>query len=443
MTYPDVIEKLEEKRKVKTNLSQPILAGWIAFAALFVFGGSWLAMASINGAVVSIGTVVVEGERKSVQHVDGGVVTAILIEDGQLVQKGDELIRLDDTLLSANMNIYETRLQEAISKRSRLIAERAGWNEIKWDRSLFAELEMQSDDGVETAQVGIFQSRKAFIKSQDARSKSKIAQFRNQIEGIEAQQNAIADQLDLTNEELGAWTYLRKKGHVAETQLRQLKQKIADLDGKAGEAIAARAGVENAISEIKIERLQETNELRKDTSTVLAQTDLDIHTLSQQLVVTRTMLQRTIVRAPVTGMVHELATHTIGGVLQAGANVLQIIPEGRELEIEFTVEPQFIDELFLGQETGVRLTAFNLRTTPELVGRVSAISPDSVTDVATNRTFYRAKISLSEFELAKLGDQTLLPGMPVEVFAKTGERSPMNYLLQPLTNQLAHAMREQ
>ncbi|MFK8036037.1 MAG: HlyD family type I secretion periplasmic adaptor subunit [Hyphomicrobiales bacterium] len=443
MTIPETVQKSSQSPLLKTSLLRPIVAGWLAFVILFVVCGSWLAMASIDGAVISSGTVVVEGERKSIQHADGGVVTAILVEDGQRVLKGAELIRLDDTLLAANMRIYESRLREAIAKQSRLFAEQAGWKTIKWDRSLLAELDVQHNDTIEAAQARIFRLRSDFLNSQEERMKSKVAQFQNQIEGVDAQQNSVADQLDLANEELGTWNYLRKKGHVAEAQLREMKQKIASLDGKAGEAIAARARIKNSIEEIKIERLQETNEFRKEVSASLVQTDLEIQTLSQQLVVTRTMLNRISVRAPVAGIVHELAAHTIGGVLQAGATVLQIVPEGRKLEIEITVDPQFIDELFVGQETGVRMTALNLRTTPELVGVVTTISPDSVTDEISKRSYYRAKVSVSDQELETLGDVALLPGMPVEVFAKTGERSPIEYLLQPLTNQLTHAMREQ
>lgn len=443
MTNLETNQRTSQGPLPKTRLFRPLLAGWIAVAVLFGVCGSWLAMASIDGAVISSGTVVVEGERKSIQHADGGVVTAILVEDGQRVPKGAELIRLDDTLLAANLRIYESRLREAVAKQSRLFAEQAGWKNIKWDRGLLTELDVQHNDNIEAAQARIFRLRSDFLNSQEERMKSKVAQFYNQIEGVDAQQNSIADQLDLANEELATWSYLRKKGHVAEAQLRQMKQKIASMDGKAGEAIAARARIKNSIEEVKIERLQETNEFRKEVSASLVQTDLEIQTLSQQLVVTRTMLNRTSVRAPVAGIVHELAAHTIGGVLQAGATVLQIVPEGRKLVIEITVDPQFIDELFLGQETGVRMTALNLRTTPELVGIVTTISPDSVTDDVSKRSYYRAKVSVSDYELEKLGDVDLLPGMPVEVFAKTGERSPMEYLLQPLTNQLTHAMREQ
>lgn len=443
MTNLETNQRSSQGPLPKTRLFRPLLAGWIAVTVLFGVCGSWLATASIDGAVISSGTVVVDGERKSIQHADGGVVTAILVENGQRVPKGAELIRLDDTLLAANLRIYEARLVEAIAKQSRLFAEQAGRENIKWDRSLLDELDVQHNDRIEAAQARIFRLRLDFLNSQEERMKSKVAQFHNQIEGVDAQQNSIADQLDLANEELGTWSYLRKKGHVAETQLRQMKQKIANLDGKAGEAIAARARIKNSIEEVKIERLQETNEFRKEVSASLVQTDLEIQTLSQQLVVTRTMLNRTSVRAPVAGIVHELTAHTIGGVLQAGATVLQIVPEGRKLVIEITVDPQFIDELFLGQETGVRMTALNLRTTPELVGVVTTISPDSVTDNISKRSYYRAKVSVSDQELERLGDVALLPGMPVEVFAKTGERSPIEYLLQPLTNQLTHAMREQ
>lgn len=433
----------ETSAQPKTGLYGPLLVGWLCFGILFVVCGAWLTLASISGAVIANGIVTVKGKAKSIQHADGGVITKIKVEDGQFVSKGTELIRLDDTMPTANLNIYKSRIQEAVAVRSRLLAELAELKMIEWDQSLLASVGIHQTNAIEAAQQRIFETRRKFNSSQQIRLASKITQLRNQIQGLNAQMLSLEQQSELANQELEAMLQLKAKGHGTETQLRQMKQRMADIGGRIGEVIASRARTESAIEEVQIQMLQEMHEFRSELSTELAKADLDIQNLTQQLVVTTTLLQRTVITAPVDGIVHELAAHTIGGVLQPGATVLQIIPNDNDLEIEVAFDPQSVDELYAGQEAAIRLTALNLRTTPELLGLVSIVSPDVVVDPSTNRSFYRAIVTISPSEISKLGDVTLVPGMPVEVFAKTGERSVMSYLMQPLTNQLTHALREQ
>lgn len=433
----------ETSAQPKTGLYGPLLVGWLCFGILFVVCGAWLTLASISGAVIANGIVTVKGKAKSIQHADGGVITKIKVEDGQFVSKGTELIRLDDTMPTANLNIYKSRIQEAVAVRSRLLAELAELKMIEWDQSLLASVGIHQTNAIEAAQQRIFETRRKFNSSQQIRLASKITQLRNQIQGLNAQMLSLEQQSELANQELEAMLQLKAKGHGTETQLRQMKQRMANIGGRIGEVIASRARTESAIEEVQIQMLQEMHEFRSELSTELAKADLDIQNLTQQLVVTTTLLQRTVITAPVDGIVHELAAHTIGGVLQPGATVLQIIPNDNDLEIEVAFDPQSVDELYAGQEAAIRLTALNLRTTPELLGLVSIVSPDVVVDPSTNRSFYRAIVTISPSEISKLGDVTLVPGMPVEVFAKTGERSVMSYLMQPLTNQLTHALREQ
>lgn len=443
MSESEETRQPETPQHLKTGFSGPLRAGWLCFAILFVVCGAWLTLASISGAVIANGTVTVKGKAKSIQHADGGVITAIHVKDGQRVSKGTELLRLDDTMLTANLNIYKSRVQEAVAVRSRLLAELANLPMINWDRSQLEVLGISQAERFEAAQAMIFETRRKFNTNKQVLLTSKISQMRNQIQGLDAQKRSLDQQSDLAIQELEAMLQLKAKGHGTETSLRQMKQRMADIGGRIGEVVAALARAESAIEEVKIEMLQEIDEFRSDVSSALAKADLDVQNLSQQLVVTQTLLNRTALTAPVDGVIHELAAHTIGGVLQPGATVLQIIPDDDKFEIEVTFDPQSIDELYVGQEAVIRLTALNLRTTPELLGRVSTISPDVIVDPTINRSFYRAIIRISPAEIIKLGDIVLVPGMPVEVFARTGERSVMAYLMQPLTNQLTHAMREQ
>lgn len=443
------MQNLQEKKhsqkpkQLNTGVAGPVLAGWICFVSLFAVCGIWFSVASIDGAVIASGTVTVKGKAKSVQHPDGGVVTAINVKDGQLVRKGTELLRLDDTMLKANLNIYTSKLREAVATRSRLLSELVESGSINWDRIPLDKLGISQSPQIELAQQRIFEMRRNFNHSNKVRLSSKITQYENQIQGINAQMNSLLELATLADQELTATQHLMAKGHGTETHFRQIKQRVADIAGRIGESVAALARTKNAIEEVHIQILQETDEFRSNVSTAVAEVNLNIQNVTQQLSVTKSLLGRTVITAPVDGIIHELVAHTIGGVLQPGATVLQIIPDSGDLQIEVAFDPKSVDELFVGQKTAVRMTSLNMRTTPELQGLVGTISPDVVIDPANNRSFYRAIITISQAEIDKLKGVSLVPGMPVEVFAKTGERSVMAYLMQPLTNQLTHAMREQ
>ncbi|MEM7426168.1 MAG: HlyD family type I secretion periplasmic adaptor subunit [Pseudomonadota bacterium] len=428
---------------VRTSPRLTIVCGLALFVVLFVGGGSWAYLANLAGAVIAQGSVVVAGKPKSVQHLDGGIVSEIRVREGQAVGKGELLIRLDDTLLRANLNIYRNRLREGIARKARLVAERDGAENVTWDTSLLELLGVDQDAAVRRGQLRLFEARKATRLGQISQLREKIAQFQSQTRGITALQSSKTAQLTMLDSELEGIRSLKKEGLAANSQLMGLERQREQLVGQNAEHDAELARIQNSISETKIQTLQIDREFRQSVLTELRQVEQEVNDMTQQFHATSEQLKRVEIRAPVAGAVHELGIFTIGGVIGAGAPVMQIVPQNEKLEIEANIAPQFVDELYVSQPTTLRFSAFNQRTTPELAGAIDGISANVVVNEQTGESFYKVRISVSAVELERLGGQALVPGMPVEAFIKTRERTAFNYLIKPLSDQLHRAFREE
>lgn len=436
-------DELSLEPDVLTSGRKASITGLIGLLLLFGAGGAWAAITNLSGAVVTSGQITVQGNPKTIQHLDGGVVSEIAVENGSLVKQGDVVIRLDDALLKANVNIYTNRLLEAVARRNRLIAEREEALEIKWDDETLGLLGLTPSPHINQAQQKLFETRRDTLQGEINQLGEQINQYHNQLAGVDSQKDASQSQIELLEEELEGLVILDNKGLTAKNPLRNLRRLIAELQGRIGEAESERARIENAINESEIQILQSRREFLESVLTELGQTDLEIRDMTQQFGATRTQVDRAEIRAPIDGMVHELSIFTIGGVVEQGAPLMQIIPQSGDLDVEISIEPQFVDDLFIGQPAGVRFSAFNQRTTPELSGTINSISPNTVTNRENGLTFYLAKVSVPQTELDKLGEARLLPGMPVEVFVKTKDRTPLSYLLKPLTDQINRAFREE
>ena len=427
---------------VKTSGTKWFLVGLFMVALLFFTGGYWAATVPLSGAVLAPGSVTVAGKAKTVQHPDGGVVTALQVDDGTIVEKGDLLIRLDDTLLRANLNIYTNRLQEAVAQRSRLVAERDSRSLISWDYSVLSKHDIAASDAVEHDQTSLFAARKNTLNGQGNQYREQIAQYENQLLGIEAQKRSTDEQIALLEEELAGIEKLDEQGFISSSEVRAMRRQIAEMKGQAGEMVAELARVENAITESEIKISQVRREFLQNVLSELSQTEAEIRDMVQQLIATRSQIARTDVRAPVSGMVHELSIFTVGGVVAPGAPVMQIVPQTDDLIVEASIEPSSIDQIWIGQEVASRFSAFNQRTTPELTGEVASISPSTTVDENTGLSYYKVRFAFPKIEFAKLGDVRLVPGMPVESHIRTHERTTLSYLLKPLTDHFQKALRE-
>lgn len=421
----------------------PILLGAAALVVLLGGFGLWSVTATISGAIVASGQIQVEQNRQVVQHPDGGVVASIDVTEGQAVKAGDLLLTLDGSMLKSELAIVEGQLFELQARRARLEAERDDAEAVVIPPEL-AEMAKARPEVAELVdgQVKLFAARKDTLARSTEQLQRRSDQTREQINGIMAQVSAMDTQLALVRGELADQKALLDKGLTQASRVSELQRQEADMMGRAGELTAAKAEAEQRVTEIDLEALRLAAERREDASTQLR----DIGSKELELVERRRALteqtERLAVRAPVSGIVLGLAVTTPRAVVRPADPLLYIIPQDRPLVIEAQIQPIHIDEVRVGQEVRLVFPAFSSRTTPEMFGKVSVVSADAFNDQKTGATYYRAEIVLEAEDMVKLGDKELLPGMPVEAFIKTGDRSPMAYLLKPFTDYFQKAFRE-
>lgn len=430
-------------KPLKTSSTRLRWFGVFAFLFLFVGVGGWLYAASIEGAVIASGSVSVLGKPKTIQHLDGGIVSAINVKNGDLVSEGDILIKLDDKLLKSNLDIYKNRLREAVSRRDRLKSEERGASSIRWDEKPFEDLGIKAGDSYRKGQRKILNARASTRRGQVMQLMEKVDQFNNQIDGLKALKKSKTTQKSILEQELTGLKSLQKDGYASNNRVLSIERQIEDLIGQMAEHDSEVARVKNSISETKIQVSQITREFDESVLTELREVELNIKDMEQQILATQQQLERVEIKAPKAGIIHELGIFTIGGVIGPGGAVMQIVPQDQQMEFEVNLEPQFIDEIYIGQDARVMFSAFNARTTPELNGKINRVSPNTIVNQDTGMAFYLVNVTVSPEELARLKQQELLPGMPVEVFVTTQGRSPLNYLIKPLTDNIRRSLREE
>lgn len=434
----------EEAKIPSTNFRTPSVLGLGLIALLF--GGSlgWAHFAEVSGAVIAQGAIGIAGKPKTIQHADGGIVKAINIEAGDLVHEGDVLIELDSTMIAANLTIYRSRLRDSLIRRSRLLAELDGRSEFDpptgsdIDRFKLTQLEPVMEQ-----QRIVMRVRQQTREGEIAQFDEKIAQLRNQIEGTEGLRREKQRQIEVYRLEQASIERLVDQQFIAKNQLLTFERATADLRGQIAEQVAEIARLENSISEAEIARAQVYKEMREKNTAELEEVEAKIDEMQQQILATDLQFERTAIRAPISGIIHELSMHTIGGVVQQGQPIMQIVPSDGDLEVEVNADTRTVDEIAPDRVAIVRFPAFHERTTPEIFGRVVQVSPSSVIDERSGAAFYRVRIEVPAEERRKLGKRSLIPGMPVEAVMPTAERSVLSYLMKPLVDQIEHALREQ
>ena len=417
----------------------------LALTALIVlFGGlsAWAAISKIKGAVIANGLVIVESNSKKVQHRDGGIIADIRVKQGDLVKAGDLLAVIDDTETKAELAIVEAVLTEYLARQARLEAESVDAAGIEFPDELIRRKDEAKVAKIMLSQEKLFTSRRAALNGQKEQLVQRIEQLKEEITGLEAQHVSRVEQLKLIEKELASMKKLEKKKLVRVTRVLALEREAARLTGEVGELIAQIARTKGRIGETKVQMLQIEQEMRSQVLTELRDTQTRVSELEERRVSARAKLQRTDIVAPQTGYVHELSIHTIGGVIASGETLMLIVPEADKLVIEAKVRPDDITQVHVGQNALVRLTAFDLRKTPQVTGEVVFVAADLTTPESPELPYYKVRIQMSAEELSKLGGEPLKPGMPVETFVQTGERSPLSFLLKPLSDQLAHVFRE-
>jgi HlyD family secretion protein len=404
--------------------------------------GGWAATTQLAGAVIAQGHLVVDSNVKKVQHPTGGIVAELRVRDGDRVKAGDILVRLDDIQVRANVGIVAKDLDELIARRARLEAEQDDSKEVVFPQDL---LDRADDPDVARVMAGerkLFELRRTARVGQKAQLKERVAQLRKEIDGILGQAAAKKHEIDFVNQELESVRDLWEKKLVLLSQLTALERDLARLEGERGQLIAAAAEAKGKIVETELQIIQVDQDLRSEDGKDLADVRAKISELAEQKIAAEDQLRRIEIRAPQSGRIHQLSVHTIGGVIEAGEPIMLIVPDADSLTVEAKVAPQDIDQLHLGQPAVLRFTTFNQRTTPELNGEVSLISADLMEDQRTGTSFYLVHVKLKANEIQRLGDVTLTPGMPVETFIQTRERTVLSYLVKPLRDQLQRSFRE-
>ncbi|MDX5357830.1 MAG: HlyD family type I secretion periplasmic adaptor subunit [Rhodobacterales bacterium] len=422
----------------------PTIVGFGAMAILIAGLGIWATQAQIDGAVVASGRVIVDRNRQAVQHPDGGVVKAVLVKEGDSITRGDVLVQLDPTLPLSELSIIESQLYELMSRRGRLEAERDGATDIVFDPALIEAA--ARDDRIATlmrGQKSLFEARLESFRQGLTQLENQQLQLEQQVEGIDAQRASLQRQIELTEEEKTGQETLLERGLAQGTRVLNLRREVARLAGSIGEMQARRGQAMENISEIKIEMLRMHSQRREEAITTLRDLQISEMELAERRYALTTRLNRMEIRAPLTGVVYDVRLLGEQSVIRPADPLLFIIPQDRPMVIESRVSPININSVHIGQEVVIRFRAFDMRETPDLLGRVTRISPDAFTDATTGASFYRVEVELPEAELAKLHEgQVVIPGMPVDTFLRTGEYSPLTYLTQPLTRYFKDAMRE-
>jgi len=418
----------------------------VAFGAMLAIllvlgGGGWAAVAKISGSVIAQGTVKVDQNLKLVQHRDGGIVSHIAVREGHFVSAGAIMVRLDDVQTRAELSIVRSQLSELLARRARLTAERDGLEIIQIPVN--AAVPITYDDLVAFGEIRLFEGNRKNRESQKEQLRSEIIQLQEEIKGLEAQHAAKEQELELVRQEHEKLAVLATQKLVETSRLYSITRDLARLTGEIGEIDAAIARARARISSINLQILTIDENARTEAQRELSAVAARISELNDRRIALEDRLARTDIRAPISGIVNELSVHTIGGVITSAETIATIVPENAKLKVEARIPPADIDQVFVGRLAKLRFSAFNQRVTPELNGEIVYVSPATTRDASTNAVHYVAHVQIGPGEFVKLGGQSLKPGMPVEVFIATEERSAFTYLAKPFLDQFTKAFREE
>lgn len=426
--------------EVETGFGAPRRIGLtIAFVVFGVFG-LWSVLAPIEGSAHAAGIVTVRSYKKVIQHLEGGIVKDILVQNGDMVKTGDILLLLDPTQSLAQLEIYNGQMLSLLALEARLIAERDELDAVAYPPSLLADspqarMEVQ-------AQNQIFRTRKSTHEGATAVLNQRISQLESQITGLEAQRDTKRELAASYEEELVDVRSLLAEGFATELRLRELERSHAQYAGEAAELSANIAAAQIQIGATQLEILQQQNTFQSEVADQLAETQNQLKDTRERVTALSDVVTRTEVRAPSAGIVNGMQVHTIGGVIGPGQIIAEIVPQGDELVIEAKVSPADIDRVEAGQEVTVRLSSLSTRSVPTLYGHVLGLSADTLTDQATGVPYFLARVTLTPESLADLGEVVLVPGMPAEVLINTGARTFLEYALKPLSNVMARSFIE-
>mgnify|MGYP000034602700 FL=1 len=435
----DAAEKPANTLSVGTSMETPKRVGLTLFFLVFGVFGTWSAVAPLEGSAAASGRVTVRSYSSTVQHLEGGIISEIKVQNGDSVRAGDPLLIIDNTQSMAQLEIASSQFVALKAREARLIAERDGLDEV-----VYPDIPSISEAGVrqeKLAQNGIFQARRAANELRTEVLEQRTEQLREQVAGLEALRasklvlaKSYADELSDTQE-------LLSQGFSDKTRLRELERNHATFEAQAADHAANIAGTEVQIGEARLQILQLQRDFQNEVVTQLSEVQTNLNDTNERVTALEDVVSRTVVRAPEDGVVNGMQFHTVGGVIGPGRPIADIVPQSEDLIIEASVSPADIDRVSEGQEAIIRFSSFS-SAVPAIFGTVLNLSADAFTDQNTGMSYYLARIEVTPEGMEELGDLELLPGMPAEVFISTGSRTLLQYLLKPFTDSLARSLNE-
>ena len=426
----------------RRSIRRHALAGLVIVAVLGGGVGGWAGTMKLSGALIAPGSVVVNSNVKKVQHPTGGIVGELRARDGDRVKAGDVVVRLDDTVTRANLAIVTKGLNELTARKARLESERDGAASVAFPADLLARVNDPDAVAAIESERRLFDLRRSARIGQKEQLRQRIEQLKEEVRGYRAQQEAKTKEIELIEREMVGVRDLWKQKLIPINRVTELERQAARLEGESAQLIAQTAQIGGKIAETELQIIQIDRDLSSEVAKETREIDGKLGEFVERKVTAEDQLKRIEIRAPQDGTVFQSTVHTVGGVITAGDPIMLIVPEADNLTVEAKVAPQDIDQVKIGQIALLRLSAFNQQATPEINGSVTRISADATSDQRTGLTYYTIRIAMPPEEVAKLGEVTVIPGMPVEAFVQTGERTMLSYFLKPLSDQFMRAFRQ-
>lgn len=425
------------------NVRGPIIAGLVIIFLFFGAFMGWAALAPLGSAAIAQGTVSVEGNRKSVQHLEGGIVSEILVKDGDFVNKDQVLIVLDEVQSKASMEIVRGRRTVALAQKARLEAERDGLDKITYPEWIEERKDEPNVQEVIKGQTNIFEVRRKSRLGQITILEQKISQYEEEIKGLGGQVFASDRQIKLISDEIKDVETLVKKNLAKRPRLRALQRTLAELRGERSQKLSQIAQARQAIGEVKLQINELSNSLMDEVVAELRDVQAQLFDLEEQNRASEDVLDRTEIKAPTDGYIVDLQVHTSGGVIAPGATVLDIVPDDVQLIVEAKVNTTDIDSVHIGSDAQIRFPAFSQRVSLPAEGTVISVSADSLEDERTGTFFYLARVEIDDLEKTNVQVSQLRPGMQADVMISTGERTALDYFIDPIILSFNRALREE
>ncbi len=424
------------------GVSRWVLIGYVATALLVTTFVFWGTVSRLASAVIAGGHLVVDSHSKDVQHKEGGTVKDLHVRDGDHVTEGHLLVTLDDTAARAELEIIAKQKAELHAKIARLTAERDGADEIVFPEEILSHSEEPHVFAAMTSALHMFAARKSLRQSERQQLDQQLEQLDDLIEGFEVQKAAAEEEYALVAEEQARLEELYEEKLVPVNRVTDAKRAASRLRGQVGAAEAEIARVRERVSEVRLATIQFNEEKKSQILTELQDLRAQLGAAEERFTAAKDVVTRTEVRSPQSGYIHTLQVHAAGAVVQPGETILTVVPAEDELLVEAKVAAKDIDQIHPGQDVRLRFSAFNQKTTPEFQGDIVHISADAAADPQTGFMFYAVRVRFAVPSADAEAPLKLVPGMPAEIFITTGERTMLNYLLKPFSDQMARAFKE-